>query len=110
MDACDEFKEWNGQSEPTVRHQRGKAVPMATSAKVSDVIGKGLPYFGEFKKKREAAIAEHKKSADLLGPDNMPMTVRPPVNPVREMTSVQVRMNMISLSYSDPKFSINPYE
>ena len=35
MDACKEFKEWNGQSEPTARHQKGKIVP-----KINDVIGK----------------------------------------------------------------------
>ena len=35
MDACEEFEHWNGQSEPTVRHQKGKIVP-----KINDVIGK----------------------------------------------------------------------
>lgn len=35
MDACKEFKEWNGQSEPTARHQKGKIVP-----KINNVIGK----------------------------------------------------------------------
>ena len=38
MDACDAFKGWNGQSEPTARHQKGKPVPVAT--KVNEVIGK----------------------------------------------------------------------
>ena len=35
MDACDSFKGWNGQSEPTVRHQKGKPVP-----KIADIVGK----------------------------------------------------------------------
>lgn len=35
MDACKEFEHWNGQSEPTARHQKGKIVP-----KINDVIGK----------------------------------------------------------------------
>jgi len=37
LDACDEFKDWDGQSEPTVRHQRGK--PLVIATKVNDVIG-----------------------------------------------------------------------
>ena len=43
MDACEEFKAWDGQSEPTVRHQRGK--PLVTATKVNDVIGKGPKFF-----------------------------------------------------------------
>jgi len=87
MDACDEFKDWNGQSEPTVRHQRGK--PVKVSPKVADVIGKGLPHFGEYKKKRNNAMAAEKKESDLLSEDNMPATIRPPVEPKRNITSVQ---------------------
>ena len=34
MEACEEFSDWNGQSEPTVRHQKGKPVV------IKDVIGK----------------------------------------------------------------------
>lgn len=35
MESCKEFEDWNGQSAPTDRHQKGKPVP-----KISDVIGK----------------------------------------------------------------------
>uniref|UniRef100_A0A7M5XK40 Dihydropyrimidine dehydrogenase [NADP(+)] n=1 Tax=Clytia hemisphaerica TaxID=252671 RepID=A0A7M5XK40_9CNID len=87
MDACDAFKGWNGQSEPTVRHQKGKPVPVAT--KVNEVIGKGLPHFGEFKKQRDAAMSEHKKNADLHSQENMPEKVRPPTEPQRNMTTIQ---------------------
>ena len=38
MESCEEFKGWDGQSEPTVRHQKGK--PVTTGPKVGDVIGK----------------------------------------------------------------------
>lgn len=35
MESCKEFEDWNGQSAPTERHQKGKPV-----RKISDVIGK----------------------------------------------------------------------
>lgn len=35
MESCKEFEDWNGQSAPTDRHQKGKPVP-----KISDVIAK----------------------------------------------------------------------
>lgn len=92
MDACDEFRKWNGQSEPTVRHQKGKPVP-----KIADVVGKSLPHFGEFKKKREQIIAEHKKSSDLHSEQNMPEKVRPGVVPKREITSVKVSVSSLGV-------------
>jgi len=53
--------------------------------------GKGLPNFGEYKKKKDAAISEHKKTTELLSEANMPAQVRPGVQPKREITTVQVR-------------------
>ena len=35
MESCEEFENWNGQSAPTARHQKGKPVP-----KISDLVGK----------------------------------------------------------------------
>lgn len=86
MDACDEFRQWNGQSQPTVRHQKGKPVP-----KIADIVGKSLPHFGEFEKKREEIIANNKKQSDLLSEENAPEKVRPGVAPKRSITTVQVR-------------------
>jgi dihydropyrimidine dehydrogenase (NADP+) len=35
MESCKEFENWNGQSAPTERNQKGKSVP-----KISDLVGK----------------------------------------------------------------------
>lgn len=35
MASCKEFESWNGQSAPTERHQKGKAVP-----RINDLVGK----------------------------------------------------------------------
>ncbi|XP_057298871.1 dihydropyrimidine dehydrogenase [NADP(+)]-like [Hydractinia symbiolongicarpus] len=84
MSSCDEFSGWNGQSEPTARHQKGKPVP-----KINDIVGKGLPHFGEFKRKRKELIAENKKNSDLLANELMPQEVRPGVVPKKEIPKVQ---------------------
>lgn len=84
MEACDEFKQWDGQSEPTPRHQKGKPVP-----KINDVIGKSLPNFGEFKQQRKDAIAKHKKTVDLLTDELLPEKVRPAVTPKTKIPSIQ---------------------
>lgn len=91
MDACDEFRMWNGQSQPTVRHQKGKPV----APKIADIVGKSLPHFGEFKKKREQIVAEHKKQSDLLSEENLPEKVRPAVVPKRDITSIKVSLHYI---------------
>ena len=38
MESCKEFDDWDGQSAPTERHQRGKPVP-----KVKELVGKVKP-------------------------------------------------------------------
>ena len=57
--------------------------------------GKGLPHFGQYKKQRESAMAEHKKNSDLHSEENMPAKVRPPVEPKKEIATIQVRFIMI---------------
>ncbi|XP_065069979.1 dihydropyrimidine dehydrogenase [NADP(+)]-like [Rhopilema esculentum] len=83
MEACEEFKEWNGQSMPTERHQKGKPVV------VKEVIGKGLPNFGPYKMEREKIVAEYKKSADLLGDDFKGKAVRPAVQPKGDLPKLK---------------------
>jgi len=84
MDACDEFKEWDGQSQPTARHQKGKVVP-----KINELVGKSLPHFGEFKRKRKEIVATHKKSSDILHEDFFPEQVRPSVERKRDVPTIQ---------------------
>uniref|UniRef100_A0A8C3G5W1 Dihydropyrimidine dehydrogenase [NADP(+)] n=1 Tax=Cyclopterus lumpus TaxID=8103 RepID=A0A8C3G5W1_CYCLU len=51
-----ELKDWDGQSPPTERHQKGKPVP-----RLEDLVGKSLPSFGPYLQQRTDAIAEYKK-------------------------------------------------
>ncbi|CAF0828642.1 unnamed protein product [Brachionus calyciflorus] len=68
LKSLDVFKNWNGQSEPTPKHQKGKVL------QVSDIIGMHLPSFGEFNSKQQEIKKnyyknmkeEQKKEADLI--------------------------------------------
>ncbi|XP_042353544.1 dihydropyrimidine dehydrogenase [NADP(+)] [Plectropomus leopardus] len=51
-----ELKDWDGQSPPTERHQKGKPVP-----RLEDLVGKSLPSFGPYLQQKTEAIAEYKK-------------------------------------------------
>lgn len=84
MQSADEYADWNGQSMPTLRHQKGKPVP-----RISDLVGQGLPSFGPYKKKRLEIVAKHKELADLLGEENEPEQVRPAVKPTKPTPSVK---------------------
>merc|ERR1719357_2379135 len=65
------LEEWDGQSPPTLRTQKGKPVVALQS-----LIGRELPNFGPYAKERANLIAEHKKSVALLA---QPLPVnRPP--------------------------------
>ncbi|XP_069823819.1 dihydropyrimidine dehydrogenase [NADP(+)] isoform X2 [Dendropsophus ebraccatus] len=55
LKSIEELQDWDGQSPPTLRHQRGKPIP-----KVADLIGKKLPSFGPFLEQRKTIIAESK--------------------------------------------------
>jgi dihydropyrimidine dehydrogenase (NADP+) len=66
------LEEWDGQSPPTARTQKGKAV-----LSVSDVIGKSLPNFGHYAKEKAELIAQKKAAADLYAPSQLPQQNRP---------------------------------
>uniref|UniRef100_UPI0025AE0F18 dihydropyrimidine dehydrogenase [NADP(+)] isoform X1 n=1 Tax=Doryrhamphus excisus TaxID=161450 RepID=UPI0025AE0F18 len=51
-----DLKDWDGQSPPTERHQKGKPIP-----RLEDLVGQSLPSFGPFLEKRTEAIAQYKK-------------------------------------------------
>ncbi|PSN52992.1 Dihydropyrimidine dehydrogenase [NADP(+)] [Blattella germanica] len=76
---------WDGQSPPTIKHQRGKPV-----IALKDIVGKNLPHFGPYLETREEKIAELKKKSDLLAKNlhpssglyNKPIKAIPSVNDV----------------------------
>lgn len=82
LKSLDELSDWDGQSPPTAKHQKGKPVP-----KLKDLVGKGLPSFGPYKEKRSEVIAEHYKEKDLL--EHTPENVRPPLKPKKPIPSVK---------------------
>ena len=63
-----ELAEWNGLSQPTLRHQKGKHV----SVKLEKEIGRNLPNFGEYSKTRNDKLSEIKKSSSLLEDNLLP--------------------------------------
>ncbi|XP_076023805.1 dihydropyrimidine dehydrogenase [NADP(+)] isoform X1 [Genypterus blacodes] len=57
-----ELKDWDGQSPPTPRHQKGKPVP-----RVEELVGKTLPSFGPYLREKTGAIADYKKRIREFG-------------------------------------------
>lgn len=55
---------WNGQSMPTIRHQKGKPV---------HPFGAELPNFGKYVEKKLELIAEHKRNKGPIGGNVEPM-------------------------------------
>ncbi|XP_061695332.1 dihydropyrimidine dehydrogenase [NADP(+)] isoform X3 [Syngnathoides biaculeatus] len=51
-----DMKDWDGQSPPTERHQKGKPIP-----RLEELVGQSLPSFGPYLQKRTEAIARYKK-------------------------------------------------
>ncbi|XP_043287629.1 dihydropyrimidine dehydrogenase [NADP(+)] [Venturia canescens] len=76
-------KEWDGQSPPTFKHQKGKPVSL------QHALGKNVPYFGEYQLMRERKTAELKSRTNPL--DEVPEPVRPiadlvlPVPPLKDV-------------------------
>lgn len=56
LKSVEELRDWDGQSPPTLRHQKGKPVP-----RVQELVGKSLPSFGPYLMEKTHAVAEYKK-------------------------------------------------
>eukprot|EP01134_Creolimax_fragrantissima_P000723 CFRG0723T1 len=54
LETREDLRNWDGQSRPTPKHQKGKPVP------VHNLSGKTLPSFGQFLVERNAIIAKNK--------------------------------------------------
>ncbi|XP_033127315.1 dihydropyrimidine dehydrogenase [NADP(+)]-like [Anneissia japonica] len=67
LESLDEMSDWDGQSPPTMRHQKGKQIP-----KISDIIGKHLPSFGPYLEERKKLVTQHKKTVELCDDDLEP--------------------------------------
>ncbi|KZC14706.1 Dihydropyrimidine dehydrogenase [NADP(+)], partial [Dufourea novaeangliae] len=60
LKSLEQVKDWDGQSPPTFKHQKGKPVSL------QHALGKNIPYFGEYQKLREQKIAEIKAHSNPL--------------------------------------------
>uniref|UniRef100_A0A8C5QTU7 Dihydropyrimidine dehydrogenase [NADP(+)] n=1 Tax=Leptobrachium leishanense TaxID=445787 RepID=A0A8C5QTU7_9ANUR len=85
LKSIDELNDWDGQSPPTISHQKGKAVP-----KVADMIGKTLPSFGPYLEKRKRILAENRinamvKHADVDITERKPFVPKKPIPAVKDV-------------------------
>ena len=74
------MEEWNGQSPPPFKHQKGKPL---------ELVDKQLPAFGPFKKKREQLVADLKSKSDLLSDYLKPLKERP-INKPKKIEKINV--------------------
>ncbi|XP_038127449.1 dihydropyrimidine dehydrogenase [NADP(+)] [Cyprinodon tularosa] len=85
-----ELKDWDGQSPPTEKHQRGKPV-----LKLGDLVGKSLPSFGPYLQQRTEAIAKYKKqlreAGEIDAPEINVSRVNQPQKPVPAVKDVIAR-------------------
>ncbi|KAF4088120.1 hypothetical protein AMELA_G00079370 [Ameiurus melas] len=89
LKSIEELWDWDGQSPPTVRHQKGKPVPT-----LQELLGKKLPNFGPYLEERKLAIANYKKKLTDLK-DNTPPSrgsrINTPKKPVPAVKDVIAR-------------------
>ncbi|KAL7298762.1 hypothetical protein TKK_0008508 [Trichogramma kaykai] len=80
LKGVEHLKDWDGQSPPTSKHQKGKPVSL------QHALGKNVPHFGEYLKLREKVAAEIKEKSNLLEGD-LPLT-RPAPKPAKPIPRV----------------------
>ncbi|XP_018609602.2 dihydropyrimidine dehydrogenase [NADP(+)] [Scleropages formosus] len=61
LKSIEELRDWNGQSPPTPRHQKGKPVPM-----VSEILAKNLPNFGPYLMEKNEILADYKQKQKAI--------------------------------------------
>eukprot|EP00118_Oscarella_pearsei_P000664 m.5504 g.5504 ORF g.5504 m.5504 type:complete len:1023 (+) comp13357_c0_seq1:58-3126(+) len=78
-----ELADWDGQSLPTVRHQKGKPVP-----ELKDLVGKHLPSFGPYLEERHKIVSQHKAEINPAE-DIEPERHRPAYQPKRPTLKIK---------------------
>ncbi|XP_054014586.1 dihydropyrimidine dehydrogenase [NADP(+)] [Hylaeus anthracinus] len=76
-----QVKDWDGQSPPTFKHQKGKPVSL------QHALGKNVPYFGEYQKLREQKLAEIKANSNPL--DKAIEITRPAPEPIAAVPTIK---------------------
>uniref|UniRef100_A0A4W3GZT4 Dihydropyrimidine dehydrogenase [NADP(+)] n=1 Tax=Callorhinchus milii TaxID=7868 RepID=A0A4W3GZT4_CALMI len=85
LKSIEELQDWEGQSPPTMCHQKGKPV-----AELDDIVGKHLPSFGPYLEQRQKIIAEYKlkqkeRNEIVQEPDERSYVVKKAIPKVQEM-------------------------
>ncbi|KAG9276514.1 dihydropyrimidine dehydrogenase a, tandem duplicate 1 [Astyanax mexicanus] len=86
LKSIEELQDWDGQSPPTVPHQKGKPVP-----RLEELVGKKLPSFGPYLEEKKMAIANYKKKLPNLIDKTIPSsasrinTAKKPVPTVQDV-------------------------
>ncbi|KAG1969356.1 dihydropyrimidine dehydrogenase [NADP(+)], partial [Pimephales promelas] len=86
LKSIEELHDWDGQSPPTIRHQKGKPVP-----RVEELVGKSLPSFGPYLQTKTQALVKYKQSLKDASDNVIIETSDARVNiPKRHVPSVKV--------------------
>ncbi|XP_047666729.1 dihydropyrimidine dehydrogenase a, tandem duplicate 1 isoform X2 [Tachysurus fulvidraco] len=89
LKSIEELRDWDGQSPPTVRHQKGKPVPA-----IQELLDKKLPNFGPYLEEKKLAIADYKKKLTDLKDSTPPSggsRINTPKTPVPAVQDVIAR-------------------
>eukprot|EP00794_Sanderia_malayensis_P008286 gene8286-9170_t len=83
LKSCEEFDAWSNQSEPTMKHQKGKPVI------IQDIIGKQLPNFGPYLEEKKRMIASYKEKVDILNEEGKPSNANSSVQQTRSVPALK---------------------
>ncbi|XP_015279277.1 PREDICTED: dihydropyrimidine dehydrogenase [NADP(+)]-like [Gekko japonicus] len=91
LQSIEELQDWDGQSSPTIRHQKGKPVP-----KIVDLMGKKLPSFGPYLEQRKKIIAENKlkqkeQNSLVSQPERKQFVPKKPIPAVKDVIGKALR-------------------
>ncbi|KAK0157682.1 hypothetical protein PV328_011391 [Microctonus aethiopoides] len=82
LSCLEQVDNWNGQSPPTIKHQKGKSIDLS----LKHALGNHVPYFGDYQLMRERVAAELKLKSNPLAIDIK--SERPAPEPIRAVPSV----------------------
>ncbi|XP_011505580.1 PREDICTED: dihydropyrimidine dehydrogenase [NADP(+)] [Ceratosolen solmsi marchali] len=82
LKSVEHLNSWDGQSPPTIKHQKGKPVSF------QHALGKNVPYFGEYQKLREKISSEIKEKCNLSEIDLI-KPIRPATKPIKSIPTIK---------------------
>ncbi|XP_077189098.1 dihydropyrimidine dehydrogenase [NADP(+)] isoform X2 [Paroedura picta] len=91
LQSIEELQDWDGQSSPTIRHQKGKPMPQ-----IVDLMGKKLPSFGPYLEQRKKIIAENKlkqkkQNSLVFHPERKHFVPKKPIPKVKDVIGKALR-------------------